>query len=270
MEDLHILVNSCDAYSDLWKNHFDLFFKHWKGTRFPITLITDKPTNIQLEGVDIVVVEDNSFAKRIHNICKNIKEKYVLVTLDDYYLIDDANYEDFAKYLSLCEENNIDYLSIYNRRYTKKKQYTAIGNIKSIDLNNEYAINLYPAIWKKDFLLFCSDFSGSPWEFEPNLTKSAKEYQANCFYNLHGSFNILDVIRKGKLLRKARKYLKKNGYSLPNRENLPFRMELKQTIADFIFWHMPKKIYNGIRKIAIAFGMKSYSQKKNIDNGKRK
>ncbi len=258
MKDFCILVNSCDKYSDLWDNHFKLFFDNWEGSLPRIVLLTDKKTNRIIDNVDIIVVENDSFPTRIHKACEQISEKYILVTLDDYYLIGKAKSDNFELLLEYFKDNKMQYLSIYNRRYTKAKYYTGLEVFNKIDLNATYAVNLYPAIWDKEFLYQCSDFTGSPWEFEPRLSLIAKNKEANCYYNISGVFDILDVIRKGKLLRKARKRIKKMGLALPKRKNASFRMEAKQAIADAIYWHCPK-LYRLIRKMAIKLGAKSYS-----------
>ena len=107
--------------------------------------------------------------------------------------------------------DSIDYLLLYDRRYVKKRCYSNLETLQKLDLNEPYAINLYPAIWNKRFFMKCVVEGESPWSFEPKLTNLARENNAICFYSKSGSFDILDVVRKGKILHKDNKYFRKNN-----------------------------------------------------------
>ena len=257
--DYCILVSSCDKYSDLWDNHFKLLFAHWEGEIPKIYLLTDKSTSAVIENVSIIVVPKEDFPSRLHEACDIIESKYVFLTLDDYYLQDVTKGEYFDYFVKSCIESNIDYLSVYNRKFTKKRFYSSHEKIEQLRLVYPYDVNLYPAIWKKEFLYNCTNSQGNPWEFEPQLTFLANELNGRCYFNISGCYNILDVVRKGKILNKAYHYLKKNHYKLPNRKRASPIMEIKESIANFLSWKLPRPIYRGIRKVAIFFGMKSYS-----------
>ena len=96
-----------------------------------------------------------------------------------------------------AKKEQIDYLLLYDRRYLNPKKYEDIESLRSIDLNERYSVNLYPAIWNKSFLKNSVKEDLSPWQYEPTLTKYAKEANGNCMFSHNGVFDILDVIRKG-------------------------------------------------------------------------
>lgn len=253
-----ILVSSCDKFSDLWESHFNLFFKYWIGEIPKVYLVTDKKTSWDHKNVDVLVF-DGDMPKRLLQACKSISSQYVLITLDDYFLISET-YEERISFLVECAKSNkIDYLRIYDRRYAKKKYHRPLEEIVAIDLGQKYALSLYPAIWNKEFFIKCVDEDLSPWSFEPGLTKKAIQYNANCYYNNSGSFEILDVVRKGKVLHKANSYLKKHNIDIGNRELIQWKYEIKQSVADFIWWYMPKWVYYLSRKLAEKIGFTFYS-----------
>ncbi len=259
MIDLCILVSSCDKYSDLWTNHFSLFFENWEGDLPHLILLTDKPTSYEIKNVEIMVIEEHDFPTRLHLACKKIKEEYVLITLDDYYLFKPTKTDYFEYFVQQCKTRSIDYLSIYNRKFTKKRFYTSHELLNEIKLDYPYDVNLYPAIWRREFLKECTNSAGTPWAFEPNLTFISKELNGHCFNNVSGTFDILDVVRKGRLLNKAYRFLKKRKMTIPNRKRASAWMEIKESIANFLSWKLPRPLYRFIRKVAILFGMKSYS-----------
>lgn len=257
LNDFCILISSCDNYSDLWPMHFQLLKEHWKGELPPIYLVTDKKTEFREEGVTVFDFDGN-MPIRLRKACSLIKEKYLLVTLDDYFLIEDIVLPNFEYYLDYIIAQSVDYLLLYDRRFTKKKQFKTCNDISKIDLEEKYAVNLYPAIWNKGFLFNCVDENVSPWEFEPNLSKKALLLDARCCSNIAGSFIILDVIRKGRVLHKANAFFKKNGIDIGNRPLISRKTELKLATMDFVKFHFPKRVVKVLKRIAKKFGMKFY------------
>lgn len=258
--DLAILVSSCDKFSDLWETHFKLLKKNWPEIKYNIYLVTDKITNKQISDVTIISTDGNlDFPMRIKYATNIIKEKYILLTLDDYFLIHKVNQENISMLLTMVKEKKIDYLSLYNRRFDKEKYFKEIHHIVKIDLNNSYAINLYPAIWDKSFLSYTISDNINAWQYEVTLTDKAKSYQARCAYSQAGVFRILDVVRKGKVLHKANFYFKKNNIEIGDRPINSLMYEFKLGVMDFIFWYAPKPIFITLKKIAKKFGMKFIS-----------
>lgn len=259
MSDYCVLISSCDKYSDLWDAHFLLLYNHWTG-RLPQTyLVTDKPTTRSYPGVKILDF-DGDMPIRLLKACEVIPEQFILLTLDDYFLISDTSESAIKNLVANQKEMEIDYLRIYDRRRPKKGGKKTRLEQYPIDLSQKYAVSLYPAIWEKGFLMKCIDGDSSPWMFEPSLTEKAKERNAKCFANTSGVFEILDVVRKGKVLHKAKRYLKKNRISIGERPTLEWKYEIKQAVADFIWWYMPRWVYKVARRTAELFGMKFFSK----------
>lgn len=257
--DYSIVIGTCDKFSDLWQTHFELLFKNWAGEMPPIYLVTDKETTFSHEGVK-VVVGNGHLPGRIKTALAFIESDRVLLTLDDYFVINPVNGEDIGSICAYAEENNVDYLMLYNRRWAKKRYYKGIDSFSKIDLEKRYAVTLYPAIWTKSFLDYCIDEELTPWMFEPMLTEKAKAYNANCVFSHAGSFEMLDVVRKGRVLHKAHKYFKKHGINIGDRPLAKRSTEMKLAFFDFIDWHTPRWFFRMTKKIAKLFGMKFFSE----------
>lgn len=258
---LSVLISSCDKFSDLWDENINAYRKFWVNNPCETYLVTDKSTSWSKEGVNVVVNEgQNDFPLRIRFALDSVKTKYVLVTLDDYFLIDSVKNDKLEYFINRMEEENIQYLSLYNRRVTKKSQYKPLDELLQIDLNQKYAINLYPAIWEVEFLKKTVKENLSPWLYEVSLTKTALEENANCKASLAGTFDILDVVRKGKVLHKAQKYFKKNNIDIGDRPSISYATEFKLWIMDMISWYMPKSLFRFVKGIAKKLGMTFFSE----------
>lgn len=261
MKKLCLLIISCDKYSDLWDEYFKLLNKNWKGEKIDTYLVTDKPTNKKYKNVTTIVIgNNNDFAMRIKNAVKQIKSRYFLLTLDDYFIINNI-YSDRLLYLTeKADKDNISYLQLYDRRKTNPRKYRPIEEIETIDLRKKYAVTLYPAIWEKSFLENSIQKNITAWEYEPSLTKYAEKTNSKCAFSHSGSFDILDVVRKGKVLNKANKYFKENNINIGDRQLISRKTEIYLMIRDWLSWHTPRKIIIIEKKILKKFGVRFYSE----------
>lgn len=258
---LSVLISSCDKFSDLWETHIAMYRKHWQAQPCKTYLVTDKPTDRRFEGVEIVVAEETmDFPMRIKYALQYVDTPYVLVTLDDYFLIDPVKQENLAALVKNAEEQQIDYLLLYDRRKTNPRRYTTTDVLQPIDLTKKYALTLYPAIWSVEFLKKTVKEDLSPWLYEASLSGTAIKENANCQFSHTGTFNILDVIRKGKVLHKARRYFRRHGIDIGDRPVISRWFEIKLAVMDVVSWYTPRKLFVWIKKIARKCGAKFYSE----------
>ena len=89
----------------------------------------------------------------------------------------------------------------------------------------DYIVTLYAGIWRKDFMEKTLTETLNAWQYEVSLTRKARELNARCADSRRGEFPILDVIRKGKVLTKARKYFNENPIYKGNREDMKVKDE---------------------------------------------
>lgn len=256
-----LLISTCDKFSDLWDTHISFLRKNWVGDFWKVYMVTDRPTDKSYDGVEIIVAESGlDFPMRIRYALDFIKTDYVLLTLDDYFLIEKAYSEKLEYLVGRAEMENIDYILLYDRRKTNPKKYESIDKLVPIDLNQKYSVNLYPAIWSKEFLKNSVNGDLSPWLYEPTLTNYAKNQNAKCCFSHSGAFAVLDVVRKGKVLHKAERYFKKHGIDIGNRPIIGYGTEIKLFLLDIISWYTPRKTLKLFKCLAKKCGMTFFSE----------
>lgn len=258
-DEVALTISSCDKFSDLWNVHFQLLSQNWEHHPKETLLVTDCETEKSFSGIYVFSAGDNlEFPARLKEALKEINAQYVFLTLDDYFVISNIDDNKLDLVFAFIKENDIDYFRLFpipnNGTPTKENK-----KWKWIDLNTNYAVNLYPGIWKKAFLEKALESNLSPWQFEVTLTQTAKDNRAKCVMSKCKEYPILDVVRKGKVLRKANRYLKKNGFDIGNRPIIPFATELKLNIIGYGSRILPPKIAKGIRGLLHKFGMSFYS-----------
>ena len=103
---LSMLVLSCDAYSALWGDFFNLRDKYWPDCPYKWYLVTESK-DFQRDGVEVIKCgKDFNWAGRLRYALHLVDTKYVGIYLEDYFIsakVDNARIE---KMLILMEKNS--------------------------------------------------------------------------------------------------------------------------------------------------------------------
>lgn len=259
---ISFLILSCDKFSDLWDGHIKLYNQNWQDRDFDTFIVTDKKTEKSFPGINIVsVTEQEDWTDRLRNALNLINTDYVFITLDDYFLIERVDNERMNKIMNLVIRDGIDYVRLFKRPVAATREpVDEMAGLFHVENDSEYSINLYPGIWKKEFLLFTLQQSLSAWRYEVALRRLSVEYGAKCLVDNNKDFVILDVVRKGKLLRAANNYFKKHpGIYTGDRELQGRWVALKLWFKTVGVRHMPECFLKIARKIYVTLGGTSFA-----------
>lgn len=262
-EKLCMIISSCEKYSDLWKYNILLLNENWPDRKIETTIVTDKETDIKINGINVYCAGDDlEMPKRLEKFLSLVNTEYVLITLDDYFINKKIDNNKILNSVKLMDDLSLDYLRFWPYPHEKrnmKLKNIDMDNIFQINLEGNYKINLYPGIWRRSFLKKTLKGNLNAWEYEVSLTQIAKELNAKCAYSTNNEFPILDVIRKGKILHKAKKYLDSRAMYI-EREVISYKEEIKLNIMYYIKEFFPKPILISIKKILEKFGFKFISK----------
>lgn len=259
---LTIIISSCDAFSDLWDGQIRQLKKYWPDHPSIVFIITDKPTQKQYENIEIIVAPQGyEWSERLNYALGLVKTKYVFFTLDDYFLINKVKVDKITDYLSLMDKRDVDYIRIFKRR--KKFTEGRVENyteLRWLPENSDYAINFYPGIWKTNFLKFASRERRTAWQQEVSLKKAGLEYGAKCMVCMDDTvYEFLDVVRKGKLLRKANSYFKTHDIYHGNRGVNSWFYETKLKVLDIGGLYAPRWMFKLAKRIMNSLGHHYFS-----------
>lgn len=259
-----IVISTCDKFSDLWDANIQLLNKNWSDRNVDTFLVTDKPTERTFNNVKVVAAgEGTEITERLRVVMPLIKTEYVLFTLDDYFLTEKISTRAILEDLDIMNKHQIDYMRLFvmTMKSLKNRKATEIqSEIYLLDNNaGDYIVSLYAGIWRKDFMEKTLIQTLNAWQYEVALTKMAREMEARCADSRRGEFPILDVIRKGKVLTKARKYFDENPIYKGNRENMNVKDEW---ILEFRTWlreWLPKPLFKISKAVMRRRGYKFFS-----------
>lgn len=171
MKDYAILINSCDAYADLWPYFFHLLKLNWPevekhsiylntetishfSTVLPIKLI-----NTEISGKDL-------WGKRLINSLNQISEDYVVVLMDDFYLRDIVPIGRIEKCIDAFE--NYSDIAVFYLINTFKFNFadSAVADFGEVPQKTNFRLNSAPALWRKSKLIQYTKENDNPWAWE--------------------------------------------------------------------------------------------------------
>ncbi len=261
MEDnkITLTIHTCEKFSDIWEITVGLLNKNWADRNMRTLLITDEKTERRFDNIEIISTGSGlDMPARTKKAIVNIDTEYIFLTLDDYLITKRIDTKRINHLIRIMDENHIDYLSFKNHHKTKgivdKEE-----KIFQLDLNSgeDYILNLYPGIWRTSFMKKTLEIEKNIWEYEVSLTTLAQKEKAVCCTSKGNQFEIMDGIRKGKILHKPYRYLKKHNLYKGNRPVIPYRSEIKLFIMDKAKIILPREataiIKMGLRKMGVKF-----------------
>ncbi len=217
MKKCTLLINSCDAYSDVW----DLFFKalkvQWADCEFPVILNTETK---KYPGVKVLNFNTPCWGARYKNALKFIETPYVIPILEDFVLKEKfTGGEIISKTVQWLDENpdiGVFYLIQHPYILQEKTEFEGFGLLPQ---RAEYKLSTQFAIWRKTYLDKCLKGIENPWEWELFVTRKAwrfKEREYALLENEPDVFNIQfgGVIWRGLWHPEAKNLAEKYGVEI--------------------------------------------------------
>ena len=153
VDDYSILVIGCMKHEEIAERYFELAKIYWPDSLDNTIFCTDVVTDYQRSfSKKIVFDTTNSFATRILSGIKKTKNDFIILMLDDYYLIKKINQADLDSLITYMKNDNINYCKLVGmpKCFSKNCKFSGTYHIKQ---NTHYGISLQPSIWKKDALV---------------------------------------------------------------------------------------------------------------------
>lgn len=244
MNNIAIIVNSCDAFSDCWMPFIHSIKKEWSDCPWSVYIISNNKEIETPEGIAFIKVgEDKKFASNLKKALSVIDSKYIIYLQEDYFLNRKVIQKAIESHIEYCIQHDVDYMRL-GMPFIKGDVENTIYNTNR--LTDKYALCLQAAIWKKSTLesLLFDGWSG--WDFEYKIQRYAMENNMNLkILGLRSEYSSMGInyvtgtaVRKGRWTQSGYQYLKDEGF-----ENIiPMR-----GIEGWWFYHLQEA--QGILKI---------------------
>lgn len=238
MNDITILVNSCDKYEDAWEPFFRLLKIQWPDCPYEIVLNTEtKKYNCSFMNVKTICGGKGvSWSKRLKNALKQIDSKYIIYLLEDFFLMSPVNTDSLNKAIELMKSDDyIGYIGLKrNISYNFKNPEHGCEKLPFFSKDEVLTVNRVnsmSALWRREWLISLIRDHETPWEFEIYASKRSRKtpYKVMIINNLvlpyvfdyHIDVEIGYGIYGGKWLKKNKELFDKYGINV-NFDNLGF------------------------------------------------
>lgn len=210
MNNIAILVNSCDAYSDIWPYFFRLLAVNWNNINDYNIYLNTESINVFDFGLPVTIINtkqqsgEDKWGKRLVNSLSQIKEEYVVMLMDDFFLRSQLNDQILLNCIKYFENDSkiaVYYLINIFKHVLPKSSYEKFGEIPK---NTNYRLNSAPALWRRSKLQKYIKDTDNPWAWEYFGT-CRTNHSDDLFYCVEESTPIYDyahAIYRGKWLEK--------------------------------------------------------------------
>ncbi len=183
-----LVINSCDAYSDLWDIFFRLFKIQWMDCPYPIILNTESK-DYTADGLNLRCLhffkqgEKVTWSKLTKTVLEKINTDYVIFLLDDFFLESVVLQDKIDECISWMNENkNIATFSFMPAPQPNiiSKKYNGFELRGS---KSPYRFNCQAGIWRRKLLIKYLRDHESAWQFETWGSIRSRRYKEE-FYSL--------------------------------------------------------------------------------------
>lgn len=217
-----LLVLSCDGYSDLWDDFFNLRDRFWPDCPYKWYVVTESK-DYQRDGVEVIKCgKDLNWAGRFRKAVKYVNTPYIGLFLDDYFITEKIDTHLINSLVARMETERISLINTSDVFYTiinnRKLEYYDDHLIRIPD-NLLYGISTASALWESSYLLSkIGEGDYSAWQFEIDRYKEAKTTGFGglllCDDRMPFHVSKIPVVTQAKYTPAAIKYFKKRGISI--------------------------------------------------------
>lgn len=180
MNQISILILSCDSYADLWPAFFSFFWKYWPDCPYPVYMASNQKAFPDERVTSIYLGPDQGWARGAKKALESIPTKYVLLLLEDFLIYKKVDTEKIIKSSQEFIELGGSYLRL--RPFPPPDQPVPAQNIfGQIEPGAPYMVALQAAIWEKDIFLALLKENETAWDMEIKGSLRASSL-ANKFY----------------------------------------------------------------------------------------
>lgn len=233
--ELTVVVNSCDTYSDVWDLFFTAFQTQWKDCPYNIVLNTQnmkysfKNLPITVHNHHMRKGQKDQWGKRYRETLETISTTYVLPILDDFVFTEPVKnpelIEEIVKFMDENSNVTVVYLDAFPKwcfTLEESKELPKFGKMPQVC---SYKLSTGTAVWRRERLIsLIKDFE-TPWEWEMYASYRACRLQCGDFYapvdaledlpkNMMFKFPLGGVIRRGLWHSDAKELIDRYGIDI--------------------------------------------------------
>lgn len=241
LDDLTILVPSCDKYSVLWDPFFKLLFQNWPSLNtynknINILLVSNNKTYKHSRVKSLQIKKERSWSDNMLEALENVDTKYVMIILEDYIINSPVDDKLLAKLYSFMRKNNGGYVAM--AALNPETQYgvnTKLTKLVQLSKHCEYRTALQIGVWDKKMLQWLLKSGESAWLFETIGSKRSEGTMQPFFAYADSStqpIKHLNAAYMGMLRSEVINYIRSQGIDI-DLKNQPLPLDSNRKLYRF-------------------------------------
>ncbi len=258
---LTILVNSHDKYSDLWDPFYHFLFQNWPSLKtynkhVPILFISNSKKYNDPRVTPVMIESETSWSDTFLEAVNRVKTDYIMILLEDYIFSQPVNEERLQELFLKMQETGAAYLQISysDVGYTSGEWTPKIPGTRFVGKHDQFRTALQACIWRKEDLKWILKKGEGIWDFEIAGSTRSEGIQKPFFRTFENSpIAYLNASQEGYLNAGVMRWIRENGGSieatkLPVNEDHKIRLAFKQLISN-VYWKIYKPFISFMRQL---------------------
>ncbi|MDD1792384.1 hypothetical protein LRP50_04495 [Enterovibrio sp. ZSDZ42] len=164
-----LVIQSCDAYEDVWEMFFSALSEHWPGCSLRIILNTETKTtsfgDLNIDDLNFNGDLSNpQWGEKLLNVLNHVEHEFVITLFDDFILEDRVNVEKILRCLDLMKRN--ENIGVFYFNNIPTTQIESFDEFYKLGRTTDYKVNSCPALWRKKILQEMTGTIDNPWAWE--------------------------------------------------------------------------------------------------------
>ncbi len=173
LENLAVLITSCDKYAEAWGPFFTLLDRYWPELTNKKYLISNKKTSDHPGVIPVKIPDEKSWSDNMLIALDRIEEDYILFFIEDYMMTSAVNHKEVKELYDLMQKENAAYLKLQPGNY--EKIHPENKGVAYMGQKQQHRNALQLSIWRKDILRKLLKKGENPWDFE--LDGNARSFE---------------------------------------------------------------------------------------------
>lgn len=253
--DVAFVLSSCDKCSDLWEPFFTLLRRYWIGFDYQVYLCTDSK-QFSFEGFDIFcplqMSVGSTWSENLMALLTKVKEEYVLLMLDDFWLKADVDVERLLRYEKIMmEDKDVGFVCLVHQLEPSLENPLSKEYPDLIEYGPEtlYRVTTQVGLWRRNYLQSLLRKHESAWWFEMFGSKRSRKsyYMSYVVKDSVFSYDDGGVLFRGSYVSEyVKPFVEKEGIVLNPNRRIASKAELMAEQKEMSLWQKlsPRFIYH--------------------------
>lgn len=165
-----MVVNSCDAYQDVWPLFFCALDEFWPKHQFEVVINSESEVEKRIKNkaslTSLDKRDNKAWGLRLLKTLDSIQTEYVIMVYDDYILESSVDVERVNNILGFMDENPNVAVFYLNAVCYKTHIDDEAAPYRQLKDNVDYRLNSAPAVWRRKDLMKYIGENDDPWAWE--------------------------------------------------------------------------------------------------------